>query len=194
MTGLEKIVQHLEQDAQDARCAIIQSGRDRAQALLDKAQAEDEAQRRLAQQRAETQGREHLRQLEGAARMEQRRAVLAQKQALLDEAFSRAAASIAAMDKGEYVSLLARLAVENGVGDESIILSPADREAVGAQVVDEANRRKSGAAFTLAEDTCPTGGGLVLRRGKVEIHCGFARRLAQLRQQEASALSALLFD
>ena len=64
----------------------------------------------------------------------------------------------------------------------------------GAAVVDAANARKPGAAFRLSDETRETGGGLVLRRGKVELNCGFTEKLRRLRQEESSAVAKLLFD
>ena len=89
---------------------------------------------------------------------------------------------------------MAALAADNGVGDEEILLSAADRQAVGQAVVDAANTRKPGAAFRLSDETRETGGGLVLRRGKVELNCGFTEKLRRLRQEESSAVAKLLFD
>lgn len=44
-------------------------------------------------------------------------------------------------------------------------------------MVKAANARKAGAAFRLSEETRETGGGLVLRRGRVELNCSFTEKL-----------------
>ena len=88
------------------------------------------------------------------------------------------------LPQAEYIDLLAALAAENGSGDEELLLSAKDREAVGPAVVKAANARKAGAAFRLSEETRETGGGLVLRRGRVELNCSFTEKLRQLRQEE----------
>ena len=48
--------------------------------------------------------------------------------------------------------------------------------------------------FTLAADTRETGGGVVLQRGRMEINCGFAELLRRARQEDSSAVAAVLFD
>ena len=116
------------------------------------------------------------------------------KQQLIDEAFARTAQALTTLPQAEYVDLLASLAAENGSGDEELLLSKADRDAVGAAVVEAANAKKPGAAFRLSEETRDTGGGLVLRRGRVELNCSFTEKLRQLRQEESSAVAQLLFD
>ena len=74
------------------------------------------------------------------------------------------------------------------------VLAAKDRETVGPAVVKAANAKKAGAAFRLSEETRETGGGLVLRRGRVELNCSFTEKLRQLRQEESSAVARLLFD
>ena len=70
----------------------------------------------------------------------------------------------------------------------------ADRDTVGQAVVDAANGKKPGAGFTLAADTRETGGGVVLQRGRMEINCGFAELLRRARQEDSSAVAAVLFN
>ncbi|MFR6695443.1 MAG: hypothetical protein ACLUS6_16425 [Dysosmobacter sp.] len=94
----------------------------------------------------------------------------------------------------EYIDLLASLAAENGQGGEALVFSAADRDTVGQAVVDAANGKKPGAGFTLAADTRETGGGVVLQRGRMEINCGFAELLRRARQEDSSAVAAVLFD
>jgi len=120
--------------------------------------------------------------------------VLAEKQRLLDEAFARAADALLKLPRPEYIDLLASLAAENGQGGEALVFSAADRDTVGQAVVDAANGKKPGAGFTLAADTRETGGGVVLQRGRMEINCGFAELLRRARQEDSSAVAAVLFD
>ena len=98
------------------------------------------------------------------------------------------------LPRPEYIDLLASLAAENGQGGEALVFSAADRDTVGQAVVDAANGKKPGAGFTLAADTRETGGGVVLQRGRMEINCGFAELLRRARQEDSSAVAAVLFD
>lgn len=194
MNGLEKIVARMEADTQAACDALAASAAENAAAILRDCQAQADAVTRDSAQRAEAQAAEHLEHLNGSSQLACRQRVLAAKQQLIDEAFARAAQALAALPQAEYVDLLAALAAENGSGDEELLLSKTDRDAVGAAVVEAANAKKPGAAFRLSEETRDTGGGLVLRRGRVELNCSFTEKLRQLRQEESSAVAQLLFD
>ena len=194
MNGLEKIVARMESDTRAECDALAASAAENAAAILRDCQAQADAAARDSRQRAAAQAAEHLEHLNGSSQLACRQRVLAAKQALIDEAFVRAAKALAALPQAEYIDLLATLAAENGSGDEELLLSAADRDAVGAAVVEAANRKRAGAAFRLSEETRDTGGGLVLRRGRVELNCSFTEKLRQLRQEESSAVAKLLFD
>ena len=194
MNGLEKIVARMEADTQAACDALAASAAENAAAILRDCQAQADAVTRDSAQRAEAQAAEHLEHLNGSSQLACRQRVLAAKQQLIDEAFARAAQALAALPQADYIDLLAALAAENGSGDEELLLSAHDRETVGAAVVDAANAKRPGAAFRLSEETRDTGGGLVLRRGRVELNCSFTEKLRQLRQEESSAVAKLLFD
>ena len=194
MNGLDKIIARMEADTRVECDALAANAAGNADAILRDYQAQADAVARDSAQRAETQAAEHLEHLNGSSQLSCRQRVLAAKQQLIDEAFARAAQALTALPQAEYVDLLASLAAENGSGDEELLLSKTDRDTVGAAVVEAANAKKPGAAFRLSEETRDTGGGLVLRRGRVELNCSFTEKLRQLRQEESSAVAQLLFD
>lgn len=194
MNGLEKIVARMEADTQAACDALAASAAENAAAILRDCQAQADAAAQDSAQRAAAQAAEHLEHLNGSSQLACRQRVLAAKQQLIDEAFARTAQALTALPQAAYVDLLASLAAENGSGDEELLLSKTDRDAVGAAVVEAANAKKPGAAFRLSKETRDTGGGLVLRRGRVELNCSFTEKLRQLRQEESSAVAQLLFD
>ena len=194
MNGLDKIIARMEADTQAACDALAASAAENAAAILRDCQAQADAVTRDSAQRAEAQAAEHLEHLNGSSQLACRQRVLAAKQQLIDEAFARTAQALAALPQADYIDLLAALAAENGSGDEELLLSAHDRETVGAAVVDAANAKRPGAAFRLSDETRDTGGGLVLRRGRVELNCSFTEKLRQLRQEESSAVAQLLFD
>ena len=194
MNGIEKIIQRMEADAKAERDSITASAQTQAAAIRHDYQVTADTMQQDAQVRRLAQNAERLEHLNGSSQMACRQRMLAAKQAVIDEAFARAAQELTHLPQEQYVPLLASLAAENGTGDEEIILSAADRDAVGQAVVDAAKAKKPGAAFRLSDETRELGGGLVLRRGKVELNCGFAERLRRLRQEESSHVAQLLFD
>ncbi len=193
MNGLEKINQRIRQDGSDEVAAIQAEAEGRVRSIRDDYRAQiAQLEADAAQRRARTVA-ERLERLGGSAKMERRQLLLAAKQGCIDEAFARAAQALRDLPRQDYVALLARLAAENGSGDEELVLSAADRDAVGPAVVDAANALKPGAAFTLSSESRDLGGGLVLKRGLVEVNCTFDTRLRQLRQEMATDVAQILF-
>ena len=202
MNGIDKIIARMEADTQ-AECAdIAAQAAAEAEAILARYRAEADKLLREGEARCKVLEHEQVERLEGGSRLafrprgagRARRRVLAEKQRLLDEAFARAADALLKLPRPEYIDLLASLAAENGQGGEALVFSAADRDTVGQAVVDAANGKKPGAGFTLAADTRETGGGVVLQRGRMEINCGFAELLRRARQEDSSAVAAVLFD
>ncbi len=192
MNGLEKINAHILRDGEAEVQAILAEAGKRKEV----AEAGYKAQARQLQSDAEAKRKrmvaDRLERLAGSADMERRQLLLSTKQACIDEAFDRAALALRELPREEYVALLAKTAAAAGTGCEEIVLSAADRESVGADVVAAANA--SGAAFTLSDETRELGGGLVLKKGKVEVNCSFDTQLRQLRQEMASDVARVLFE
>ena len=194
MKGLDKIIERIRADAAAEIDAIRAEGEAKAAEMTAgyAAQAEEvsrtEAEKtRLAAQALAERGNR-------ADAMEQSKALLAAKQECIDEAFDLAAKKLRQLPREDYIAVLAALAAAAGVGDEEIILSAADAAAIGKQVVEKANAAKSGAAFTLSTETRELEGGLILKRGDVEVNCAFATQLRLLRQTMAADVAAILFS
>ena len=174
MNGIDKIIARMEADTQ-AECAdIAAQAAAEAEAILARYRAEADKLLREGEARCKVLEHEQVERLEGGSRL--------------------AADALLKLPRPEYIDLLASLAAENGQGGEALVFSAADRDTVGQAVVDAANGKKPGAGFTLAADTRETGGGVVLQRGRMEINCGFAELLRRARQEDSSAVAAVLFD
>ena len=136
------------------------------------AQAEREAREIVDRGRRNADEREQ--RLASVAQLEARKMELAAKQEMLDRAFDQALEELCNLPEGEYVSLLANLAVKaSSNGREAVILSKKDRTRYGKQVVTQANERLKDGHLTLSEQTRNIKGGLILADGDVEVNCTF---------------------
>ena len=193
MKGIENIALRIREDAQqEAKDLLAQAERQAAQARAD-ADREAEALRDTLRREGEADAKRQYDLLVAAQETETRKQLLTSKQELVSRAFTRAVEQLCALEDGPYAALLARLAASAvETGKEQIILNERDKARVGKQVVEEANRLCSG-SLTLAEETRPIVGGLILSQGKIEVNCALDT-LAALRKNElAGKASALLF-
>ena len=83
------------------------------------------------------------------AQMECRKAVLAAKQDVIEEAFQAALKKLQALPSDQYVDLLATLAARaSTTGKEKLIFSPSHRAQLGKSVVMAANKKLPGGEVT----------------------------------------------
>ena len=119
---------------------------------------------------------------------------------MVAESFDLAVDKLVKLPEAEYIALLAKLAAKASVtGDEEIVLNARDRKAVGAKVVEAANKALTGGKLTLSEKTGDFKGGLILRRGNIEanctaeLHCTAELLVDLCRDEMAAELAGVLF-
>lgn len=194
MKGTEKIIAHIRSDAEAEAAAI-----------LTKAQQECEAIRSDYEQKARAVYAEKIRSgvkdcedrvgsMDRIARMEAKKSVLALKQEMVSASFAKALEMLVSLPEDEYVALLAKLAANASVtGDEKLVLNGRDRAAVGAKATEAANGLLKGGKLTLADETGDFAGGLVLRRGNIEVNCTAELLVELCRDEMSSELANVLF-
>ena len=164
MNGIEKITARIEEDGKAEIDAMLAQARAEAADIAAKyeAQAKAEADEILAQGRKNAQERE--RHLESMAQMECRKAVLAAKQDVIEEAFQAAHKQLLNLPREEYVAFLADLAVKaSTTGREKLIFSAEDRAQVGKAVVAAANKKLAEAVSPkLPEEVADSKAGAIL--------------------------------
>ena len=195
MNGIEKITARIAEDGKAENDALLAQARAQAAEIAAKYQAEAKAaaDEILAQGRRNAEAR--ARHLDSTAQMECRKAVLAAKQDVIEEAFQAAHKKLLDLPQAEYVTFLAGLAAKASVtGKEKLIFSADDRAQVGKDVVAAANKKLPAGALTLAEETRPMDGGFILSDGAVEVNCTFDTLIRLQRGALAGEVAKVLFD
>lgn len=198
MNGIEKITQRILDDAQQEADRVLAEAQAQAESIRAQFEAQAARESEDAQRRSNERAQERESNLAGAAQLEARKEILAAKQVMLDKAFVKAEEQLHAMKGDAYVKLLAGLAAQASVsGAEQIVLSAEDKDAYGDKVLEASNKRLADggkpAKLTLADDSRATGGGLLLRDGKVETNCTFETLLRLTRGDVAGEVAAVLF-
>ena len=153
MNGIEKITARIQEDAKADCASLIREAKDRAAAIRTGYETQAKENAAADAEKAKADGAARLERLEGAAQMDAKKMLLAAKQDCIQEAFDRAQEELLALPEAEYTALLAKIAVKaSQTGREELIFSRKDRERVGAQVVAEANRLRSGAPAQVKSD------------------------------------------
>lgn len=174
MNGIDRITGRIDQDAQKEIDEITAQARAQADEITRSFQAQAARESQEIVDRGRRNADERVERLASVAQLEARKMELAAKQEMLDQAFAQALEQLVNLPEGEYVSLLANLAVKaSSNGREAVILSKKDRTRYGKQVVTQANERLKDGHLTLSEQTRNIKGGLILADGDVEVNCTF---------------------
>ena len=193
MKGTEKIIAHIEADAQAKADAVLGEARQRCEAI--KARFDDKAARLYSDRIRE--GVKACQDQEDSAlrisRMEARKSVLSVKQEMVEKSFDLAVQQIVALPDEKYTAFLANLVKKAGpAGDEEIILNAADRARVGEALLKAVNA--DGAKMKLSDETRDIKGGLILRRGSIETNCSVELLVELCRGELSAKLADVLFD
>lgn len=196
MKGTEKIIAHIRSDAEQSCAEILQKAQEQSDAIrADYARkaADAYAEKIRAGVKATADQADSAARL---SRMEARKELLALKQEMIARSFDEAEKKLVSLPDEQYISLLSRLAAQASVtGDEEIILSAADRARVGEAVVRGANERLGSAgALRLSDSVGEFDGGLIVKRGNIEVNCTAALLVELCRGDMSAALAGVLFD
>jgi V/A-type H+-transporting ATPase subunit E len=195
---IEKLKHKIVSDAEAEAGRITGEGEAQAKTILAEVQAEVDRITAEFKVRAEGEAKEHIRRQVSLRVLAARNALLAEKGKMIEEVFEKALEEIRHRDReGGYSLTRALLLKAIETGDEEIIVSPEDRQAITRAFLESLNGelRKAGkrAEVKLAEDARKIRGGFVLRRGQVEINSSFETLLAMLRDEVETEVAGILF-
>ena len=195
MKGTEKIIAHIRSDAKAQADAILAQAEQQCASIredYDKKAKEVYAERiRLGT----TDCQDKLESMERIDRMEARKSLLALKQELVSKSFEMAREKIIGLPEQQYIALLAKLAADASVtGDEEIVLNARDKEAIGEKLAAEVNKKLQGGKLRISESVGEFDGGLILRRGSIEVNCTIELLVELCRNDMSAKIAGVLFE
>ncbi|NLW78016.1 MAG: hypothetical protein GXY32_01210 [Ruminococcaceae bacterium] len=189
MTGLEKIIGEIRDEAGAEAAEILAKAKAEADAILADAKAKSDEKTAQIAAAAQQDVADIERSRESAQGLQRRQRTLATKQMLLAETRQKALESLYALPEKDYFELLARLAAGAAhPGAGVLILNAADLARVPSGFEKQlAGALPKGTALEVSKDTRPIDGGFVLKYGDVEENCSF-RAMFDARSDEFSDL------
>ena len=198
MNGIDKITKEIASEAEAEITSVLTEAEARASAVAEefaaKAKAAEEELMRAGREAAE----QRVQRQERTARLEARKEILGLKQELVSAAYDKAKEAILGLGEDKYVAFLAKQACGAALtGSEEILLSEKDRSRLGEKIVNAANaalkERGLPGELKLADETRPISGGLVLRRGSIEVNCTVDKLLEMSRGSLDAEVASTLF-
>ena len=195
MSGIDKILQEIEEEGRAAADRITQEAGEKIENLrkeiLEKAQARCEEKR--AQGGRESRG--ILERGASGAELLSRRMILEAKQELLAELLRKAQESIYQMENHEYFALIRRIVAKNALPRPGeLLLSPEDRERLHDGFEKElAGLLPEGGSLKVSSETRDIRGGCVLLYDGVEENCSIEALFSAGKDEMTDLARSILF-
>ena len=195
MSGIDKILQEIEEEGRAAADRITQEAGEKIENLrkeiLEKAQARCEEIR--AQGGRESRG--ILERGASGAELLARRMILEAKQELLAELLRKAQESIYQMENHEYFALIRRIVAKNALPRPGeLLLSPEDRERLPDGFEKElAGLLPEGGSLKVSSETRDIRGGCVLLYDGVEENCSIEALFSAGKDEMTDLARSILF-
>ncbi|BCJ94777.1 hypothetical protein acsn021_23460 [Anaerocolumna cellulosilytica] len=197
MTGLEKILKHIEEDAVSAADKIVAEANIKAAEILAEAQTEGEKRCAEIAERSKLEVQSCLSRAESAARLHEKKLILSTKQEIIGDVIAKAKESLIKLPDKEYFNILLKMVQKHALAQTGqILFSPDDKKRLPndfSQAIEDCLKGVDGAALSLSEDTRNVNGGFVLVYGEVEINCSFDALFASAREDLQDKVCQILF-
>lgn len=193
MTGLEKIVQQIQDDARQAAQAALARARDEARQIMEQARGETDAQVAAIEAQSAAAVAAAHESAKSAAALARRRAVLEAKQEIISSAIAEAQKAACALPEQEYFALILKMIGKYSLPlDGEILFNPADKKRLPDSFADALAKQAKG-TLRISDETRGIDGGFVLVYGGIEENCSFAALIDAARETLQDQVQALLF-
>lgn len=192
----DAILKRIEQDARQAAEATMNDARKRAETVAASWQEKLSKEDAEAMERARKDALALDDRMQRMAELDARKALLADKRTVLDEAFALALEKMQAMPANKARAFALKMLLASARGDETVV---ADSQCMwlDASFIDEANRALKAAGregrLTLSAEKKQLGGGFLLARDGMEVNCSFPAALEAQRPELEAEVASMLF-
>lgn len=198
MTGSEKLKEKILSEAGGEADQLLSAAKQRAAQTVTRGEQQAESKRKALLEQARLQAEERRRRARTIAGLEARKAILAAKEEMIEETFSKALIRLQRLPAKDYQEIiLPMLLAAAQSGNEEIIISPDDSKRFTPEFLAKVNKelasRGKQGNLTLAVETRRLQGGFVLRAGELEINSSFDALLRMQREQLEPEVAAALF-
>lgn len=198
MTGLEKILKAIEDEAQAKADEIINEAKKKADDILACARQEGEQQAALITQRLSNEVNSIINRAESTANLLEKKTILEAKQQIISETISNARASLSELSDDEYTEIILKLIkryAHNARGE--IIFSAADKKRLPADFADRIKAvltDKEGGEIILSDKNADINGGFLLVYGDIEENCSFDALFEAAKDDLQDKVNSFLFN
>lgn len=199
MSGVDKIIERIMEQANKQREENIAKAKSKADQILEEAKIKANEKHMLFIDGAKKQAQNLKDRLISLAELEAKKKVLGAKIDIIDSAINNALTELVELPHEEYGDLIVKMissVTEDGEGE--IVLSGRDKgrldESFYEKLRDELQKKGLESKLTISDDVHNFSGGFILRKDKIEINCTFEALIKMKRDVIESSIVNILFD
>ncbi len=190
MTGLDKILEHIKQDAQQEADRLMTEAKTETDSLLAVADEDENRLRTQADEKRNTQVLLTLERGKSAAALAHRKLLLEAKQEIIADMMEAAKQSLQELPEKEYFETILKMVARYRLLQEGeIMFSKKDLSRVPASFAAALKEY----SLTVSKETREINGGFVLLYGDIEENCSFDALFFEAKDELADKIRDLLF-
>ena len=197
MTGLDKIIGQILDDAGKEADEAVKKAQSEADAIVSEAREACAKLEEEGRKKSEADSSAYMERIHSSAELKKRQAVLLAKQEVIADMLDRAYHALLAKETSEYFALIEKMLYKFVLAKQGeIYFSQRDLERMPEKFesVIEAAASAKGGSLKLMNDPNPRDGGFILVYGGVEENCSFKALLSAQRDGLLDKVHELLFS
>lgn len=198
MTGLEKILKVIEDDANAHAGEIIAKAQNEADEIIKAAKQEADKKCSEITAKSDADLQAVLSRSESAAALQEKKKILDAKQQIISNVITKARATLAGLSDSEYIDIILKMVKKYAHNKEGIILfSQTDKKRLPADISNKLSAAlagKPGAVLVVSEAVATIDGGFVLKYGDIEENCSFDALISAAKEELSDQVNAILFE
>lgn len=193
MTGLDKIINQIQLDADNTTQGIKAKSEAQCTALLNEAEAEAQAILAKGKADADKKYNDIIKRAESAANLEERKITLLAKQDIIKSMISNTLKNILNLPEDQYFELIYKLIEKHSLNSEGVIsFNKTDLSRLPADFAEKASLISKG-KLSLSETPAEIDGGFILTYGGVDINCSISSLINDNSEKISDSVAQLLF-
>ena len=198
MTGLEKIIGHIEENSVASVREIISAAKEKADGIALDAQTEVEKTTAEITERTKRETQDTISRAKSYATLQEKKIILTAKQQLISDIIDKAKQQLISLSDKEYFEIILSMIKRYSINQSGeIAFSKSDLARLPQDfdnTISTALSDKENAKLAISKDAVEIDGGFVLIYGEVEENCSFSSLFLAARELLQDKVSALLFS
>jgi len=195
MSGLEKIIGHIETSAAETAAKLIETATADAEKILQTGKEEALAKEAAINRQAELDVAAASKRIESSAEQTLKRLLLQEKQKQIDDVIADAVETLKGLKEEDYFEVILHMIPRYAPARDGVIhFSAKDLDRLPKDFEKKINGTLKGGFLTMSNEPADIDGGFILKYGDIEENCSFEALVEASRETLQDRIGQILFD